>query len=72
MTSGNRPAAASGIGPDERYRVEIQTMIVRIITSGASRERMTAMLRCVHRVEAWPVIRSELAELRAGGGGEEL
>lgn len=69
MTTGNRPASAAGIDPDERYRVEIQVMIVRIITSGATRERMTAMLRCVHRVEAWPAVRAELAELAGGEGG---
>ncbi len=57
--------------PDaQQLRAQIQRLIVRIITSGASRERMTEMLRNVHRDEAWPAIWAELDELEGGGGGE--
>ncbi|MDP9475489.1 MAG: hypothetical protein M3R38_07325 [Actinomycetota bacterium] len=56
------------IGPDEQLRVETRSLIVRIITSGASRERMTEMLRLVHKDEAWPVIWAELEGLEGGEG----
>ncbi len=57
------------IGPDEQLRVETQRLIVRIIISGASRERMTEMLQNVHKDEAWPAIWAELDELEGGEGG---
>lgn len=59
--------------PDEQLRTEIQRMIVRIIISGADRERMTEMLRNVHKDEAWPTIWRELDELalqEQGGRGK--
>ncbi len=52
----------------EQLRVQIQELILRIIVSGASRERMTEMLQNVHKDEAWPAILAELDELRGGGG----
>lgn len=60
--------------PDaQRFRVQVQELIVRIITSQASQERMTSMLKNVHRDEQWPALRMELGELerrrRAGEGG---
>ncbi len=57
------------IGPDEQLRVETQRLIVRIITSGASRERMTEMLLSVPEDERWPAVWAELAELEGGEGG---
>jgi hypothetical protein len=54
---------------DAQLRVDIQRLIVRIITSGSSRERMSAMLLDVHRGEKWPAIQKELRGLEAGGGG---
>ncbi len=56
------------IGPDEQLRVETRSLIVRIITSGASRERMAAMLQHVHEDEAWPGIWAELEGLEGGEG----
>ena len=56
-------------GPDEQLRTEIRRMIVRIITSGASRDRMTEMLQNVHKDEAWPAIWAELDELEGQGEG---
>ncbi len=47
---------------DEQLRSETQRLIVGIITSGASRERMNEMLLNVHKDEAWPAIRAELHE----------
>ncbi|MDP9479082.1 MAG: hypothetical protein M3R38_25950 [Actinomycetota bacterium] len=58
------------IGPGEQLRVETRGLIVRIITSGASRERMTEMLQNVHKDEAWPAIWAELDELEGREGGE--
>jgi hypothetical protein len=60
--------------PDaQQFRVRVQGLIGGIITSGASRERMAAMLVSVHRDEKWPDIRKELGDLerlRRGGEGE--
>ncbi len=56
----------------EQLRAETQGLIVGIITSGASRERMNEMLLSVHRDEKWPDIRKELRDLerlRRGEGG---
>lgn len=55
---------------DLEFRSRVQEMIVRIITSGASRERMTTLLANVHRVERWPAMMLELALLsdREGEG----
>lgn len=59
--------------PDaQQLRAQIQRLIVGIITSGASRERMTSMLQNVYRDEKWPDIRKELRDLerlRRGGRG---
>ncbi|MDP9485019.1 MAG: hypothetical protein M3Q49_04360 [Actinomycetota bacterium] len=59
--------------PDaQQFRVRVQGLIGGIITSGASRERMNAMLLNVHRAEKWPDIHKELRDLerlRRGEGG---
>jgi hypothetical protein len=52
---------------DEQLLAETQRLIVGIITSGASRERMNEMLLSVHKDERWPAIRAELDELQGGG-----
>lgn len=55
--------------PDaQQFRVQVQAMIVRIITSGAPCKRMNQMLRSVHKDEAWDAIRKELAALEGGEG----
>ncbi len=57
---------------EQQFRVQVQGLIGGIITSGASRERMAAMLVSAHRDEKWPDIRKELRDLerlRRGEGG---
>ena len=55
--------------PDAQLRAQVQGLINRIITSGASRERMTWMLQNLPKDEAWPAIWAELDELEGGEGG---
>ena len=53
---------------EEEFRRRVQEMIVAIIRSRASRERMTELLASVHRVELWPAMQVELALLEGDRG----
>ena len=53
---------------EEQFRIRVQEMIVAIIRSGASRERMTELLKNVHKEELWPAMTVELALLEGNRG----
>ena len=52
-----------------QFRRQVRELIVRIITSDASQERMAAMLKNVHKPSTWPAIREELDRWEEGGEG---